>query len=200
MRGSICSQSDFAQQSANASAHTECKGERIGFAQRTCCIQESCKMEFRDYYQILGVSKTADADEIKKAFRKLARKYHPDVSKEADAGARMTELNEANTVLSDPEKRAAYDALGARPQGGQDFRPPPDWNAGREYSGGGMSDAEAAGFSDFFSNLFGESAHRGSGTGGGPVRPARWPAGARCAGGRSTRQCRRGEWPICGYG
>ena len=123
-------------------------------------------MEFRDYYQILGVSKTADADEIKKAFRKLARKYHPDVSKEADAGARMTELNEANTVLSDPEKRAAYDALGARPQGGQDFRPPPDWNAGREYSGGGMSDAEAAGFSDFFSNLFGESARRGGGAGG----------------------------------
>lgn len=123
-------------------------------------------MEFRDYYQILGVSKTADADEIKKAFRKLARKYHPDVSKEADAGARMTELNEANTVLSDPEKRAAYDALGARPQGGQDFRPPPDWNAGREYSGGGMSDAEAAGFSDFFSNLFGESARRAGGTGG----------------------------------
>ena len=124
-------------------------------------------MEFRDYYQILGVSKTADADEIKKAFRKLARKYHPDVSKEADAGARMTELNEANTVLSDPEKRAAYDALGARPQGGQEFHPPPDWNAGREYSGGGMSDAEAAGFSDFFSNLFGESGRRGGSAAGG---------------------------------
>lgn len=132
-------------------------------------------MEFRDYYQILGVSKTADADEIKKAFRKLARKYHPDVSKEADAGARMTELNEANTVLSDPEKRAAYDALSARQQAGQAFRPPPDWNAGREYSGAGMSDAEAQGFSDFFSNLFGESARRG----GGGARGAHGPAQMR---------------------
>jgi curved DNA-binding protein len=126
-------------------------------------------MEFRDYYQILGVSKTADADEIKKAFRKLARKYHPDVSKEPNAAARMTELNEANAVLSDPEKRSAYDALGSRHRAGQDFRPPPDWNAGNEYSGAGMSDAEAQGFSDFFSNLFGESM-RGAGGGRGQGR------------------------------
>ena len=116
-------------------------------------------MEFRDYYQILGVSKTADADEIKKAFRKLARKYHPDVSKEPDAAARMTELNEANTVLSDPEKRAAYDRIGSGHRAGQDFRPPPDWNAGNEYSGDGMSAAEAARFSEFFSSMFGETAH-----------------------------------------
>ncbi len=118
-------------------------------------------MEFRDYYQILGVGKTADADAIKKAFRKLARKYHPDVSKEPDAAARMTELNEANTVLSDPEKRAAYDRLAAGGQGhraGKDFRPPPDWNAGNEYSGDGMSAAEAARFSEFFSSMFGDSA------------------------------------------
>ena len=128
-------------------------------------------MEFRDYYQILGVSKTADADEIKKAFRKLARKYHPDVSKEPDAAARMTELNEANTVLSDPEKRAAYDRIGSGHRAGEDFRPPPDWNAGNEYSGDGMSAAEAARFSEFFSSMFGETA---SG------------AGAR-AGGRRTR-------------
>ena len=114
-------------------------------------------MEFRDYYQILGVSKTADADAIKKAFRKLARKYHPDVSKEPDAAARMSEINEANNVLSDPEKRAAYDALGNRHQAGQDFRPPPDWNSGNEYSGAGMSDAEAQGFSEFFAKMFGDT-------------------------------------------
>jgi curved DNA-binding protein len=112
-------------------------------------------MEFKDYYQILGVSRDATAEEIKKAFRKLARKYHPDVSKEADAEARMQELNEANAVLSDPEKRAAYDQLGRGYQSGQDFRPPPDWDAGFEFSGHGFSPGEAADFSDFFAELFG---------------------------------------------
>mgnify|MGYP000860217052 FL=1 len=118
-------------------------------------------MEFKDYYQILGVPREATADEIKKAFRKLARKYHPDVSKEADAEARMKELNEANAVLSDPEKRAAYDQLGRGYQPGQDFRPPPDWDAGFEFSGHGFSPGEAADFSDFFAELFGRtgSAH-----------------------------------------
>jgi len=123
-------------------------------------------MEFRDYYQILGVNKTADTDEIKKAFRKLARKYHPDVSKEPDAGKRMSEINEANNVLSDPEKRAAYDALGSRHQAGQDFRPPPDWNTGNEYSGAGMSDAEAQGFSEFFAQMFGDAGRGAAGHGG----------------------------------
>ncbi len=112
-------------------------------------------MEFKDYYQILGVPREATAEEVKKAFRKLARKYHPDVSKEANAEARMQELNEANAVLSDPEKRAAYDQLGRGYQPGQDFHPPPDWDAGFEFSGRGIAPGEAADFSDFFAELFG---------------------------------------------
>lgn len=112
-------------------------------------------MQFKDYYQTLGVARDATAEEIKKAFRKLARKYHPDVSKEADAELRMKEVNEAHAVLSDPEKRAAYDQLGASFRPGQDFRPPPDWDAGFEFSGGGFAPGEAADFSDFFAELFG---------------------------------------------
>jgi curved DNA-binding protein len=112
-------------------------------------------MQFKDYYQTLGVPRDATAEDLKKAFRKLARKYHPDVSKEADAEQRMRELNEAYAVLSDPEKRAAYDQLGRGYQPGQDFRPPPDWDAGFEFSGHGFSPHEAADFSDFFAELFG---------------------------------------------
>lgn len=118
-------------------------------------------MQYQDYYQTLGVARDASQDEIKKAFRKLARKYHPDVSKEPDAEARMKAINEANAVLSDPEKRAAYDQLG-RHQGGQEFRPPPDWDRGFEYSHQGFSPSEAAEFSDFFAELFGRM---GQGTG-----------------------------------
>lgn len=121
-------------------------------------------MEFKDYYQVVGVEKSAPADEIKKAYRKLARKYHPDVSKEADAEKRMKEVNEAYAVLSDPEKRAAYDQLGSRWQTGQDFQPPPGWDAGFEFSGDGAHGAQAADFSDFFASLFGR-AGRDSGTG-----------------------------------
>jgi len=130
-------------------------------------------MQFKDYYQTLGVARDASADEVKKAFRKLARKYHPDVSKEADAEARMQEVNEAYAVLSDPEKRAAYDQVGRGYQPGQDFRPPPDWDAGFEFSGHGFSPNEAAGFSDFFSELFGHM--------GGAPRGAR-PSGFRAQG------------------
>ena len=111
-------------------------------------------MKFRDYYQILGVERSAGADEIKKQYRKLARKYHPDVSKEPDADARMKEVNEAYAVLSDPERRAAYDQLGREYQSGQDFRPPPDWDAGFEFSGHGIPPENAADFSDFFAELF----------------------------------------------
>lgn len=111
-------------------------------------------MEYKDYYDVLGVKKSATADEIKKAFRKLARKYHPDVSKEPNANARMKEVNEAYAVLSDPEKRTAYDELGQGFQAGQDFRPPPDWNAGRGSAEQQFSSEDAAAFSDFFSELF----------------------------------------------
>ena len=83
-------------------------------------------MKYKDYYAILGLQKTASADEIKAAYRKLARKYHPDVSKEKDAEAKFKEVSEAYQTLKDPEKRAAYDQLGSY-QPGQDFRPPPDW-------------------------------------------------------------------------
>jgi curved DNA-binding protein len=112
-------------------------------------------VEYRDYYKTLGVSREATIDEIKKAYRKLARKYHPDVSKEPDAEARMREVNEAYAVLSDAEKRAAYDQLGRGFRPGEEFRPPPGWDAGFEFSGPGFSGAEAADFSDFFSELFG---------------------------------------------
>ena len=109
-------------------------------------------MEFKDYYKIMGVARDATQDEIKRTYRKLARKYHPDVSKEPDAEARFKELGEAYEVLKDAEKRAAYDQLGANYKGGQEFRPPPDWNAGFEFSGGG----DGADFSDFFASLFGQ--------------------------------------------
>lgn len=114
-------------------------------------------VQFKDYYQILGVKREATQDEIKKAFRKLARKYHPDVSKEPDAEARMKEVNEAYTVLSDPEKRAAYDQLGQGYRPGQEFRPPPNWDANFEFSAQGFGDGNFD-FSDFFSELFGQAA------------------------------------------
>lgn len=112
-------------------------------------------MEYKDYYAVLGVTREAGADEVKKAFRKLARKYHPDVSKEPDAEERMREINEAYAVLSDVDKRAAYDQLGSGFRPGADFHPPPEWDAGYEYSGHGFSPEEAAQFSEFFSQIFG---------------------------------------------
>src|SRR4029453_7744772 len=116
---------------------------------------------FKDYYQTLGVSRDAKQEDIKKAFRKLARKYHPDVSKEFNAEARMKDVNEAYAVLSDAEKRAAYDQLGSGHHAGEDFRPPPDWDAGFEFSGPGFFGGEATDFSDFFSELFGRRGRRG---------------------------------------
>jgi curved DNA-binding protein len=117
-------------------------------------------MEFKDYYKVLGVERTATADDIKKAYRKLARTYHPDVSKEPQAEARFKEIGEAYEVLQDPEKRAAYDQLGNRWREGQEFTPPPDWGAGFEFTPGRSSTVDAAEFSDFFSSLFGNFARQ----------------------------------------
>ncbi len=114
-------------------------------------------MEFKDYYAVLGVDKPASDEEIKKAYRKLARKYHPDVSKEPDAERKMQAVNEAHAVLSDPEKRAAYDQIGQGYHDGQDFQPPPDWGSGFEFSGRGFGGADMHDASDFFAQLFGRA-------------------------------------------
>ena len=112
-------------------------------------------MEFKDYYTVLGVERNASADDLKRAYRKLARRFHPDVSKDADAEAKFKELGEAYEVLKDPEKRAAYDALGKDWRAGQEFRPPPGWDAGFEYSGAPEGMDDPSGHSDFFEALFG---------------------------------------------
>jgi len=148
-------------------------------------------MEFRDYYKVLGVERAASADQIKTAYRRLARKYHPDVSKEPNAEARFKEMQEAYEVLKDPEKRVAYDQLGANWKAGEQFRPPPDWGSGFEFSGGagraggarrGAGRARWSGaaaedggfadqdFSDFFSSLFGGGSPFARGGGGGAAR------------------------------
>ena len=114
-------------------------------------------MDFKDYYNIMDVERDASQTDVKRAYRKLARKYHPDVSKQADAEARFKELGEAYAVLKDPEKRAAYDQLGEKWKTGQDFQPPPDWGAGFEFSGGGHNAGDGAAHSDFFETLFGHS-------------------------------------------
>ncbi len=141
-------------------------------------------MQYKDYYKIMGLARDASAEDIKRVHRKLARQYHPDVSKEKDAEARFKEISEAYEVLRDPEKRAAYDQLGTRWQAGQDFRPPPEWNAGAAHPGkgfewgfertgpGGDSNAD---FSDFFEALFKHGFATGASTGdrGGGSRRAR---------------------------
>jgi curved DNA-binding protein len=136
-------------------------------------------MKYKDYYETLGVARDATQDDIKKAYRKLARKYHPDVSKLADAETRFKEINEANEVLKDPEKRTAYDQMGSNWKAGQEFSPPPNWDAGFEFlggqggaspfgSGGSFGAGEGFDASDFFESLFGR---RGAG-GAGPRRRA----------------------------
>lgn len=114
-------------------------------------------MEFKDYYDVMGVERNASQADVKRAYRKLARKFHPDVSKQTDAEVRFKELGEAYAVLKDPEKRSAYDQLGENWKAGQNFRPPPDWGAGFEHSGAnfGGGDGGGSAHSDFFESLFG---------------------------------------------
>ncbi len=129
-------------------------------------------MEFKDYYTTLGVQRTATQDEIKRAYRKLARKFHPDVSKEPDAEVRFKEVAEAHEALIDTERRAAYDDIARRHAGGRPFEPPPGWDSGYEYSGRGPGDspdtrarahaADARDFSDFFESLFGRGGFEGA--------------------------------------
>lgn len=110
-------------------------------------------MQYKDYYKIMGVEKNATSEQIKRAYRKLARKYHPDVSKELNAEEKFKELQEAHEVLKDPEKRKAYDQLGSAWQGGQEFRPPPGWSTqGMHFEAGDFGGGQ---FSDFFESLFG---------------------------------------------
>jgi curved DNA-binding protein len=126
-------------------------------------------MDYKDYYTLLGVARDASQEDIKRAYRKQARKYHPDVSKEANAEEKFKEVQEAYEVLKDPEKRAAYDQLGSNWRQGQQFTPPPDWGNGFEFSfgrgGRGGATSEDAGFSDFFSSLFGARSPFGQQTG-----------------------------------
>lgn len=133
-------------------------------------------VQFQDYYETLGVARSASQEEIQKAYRKLARKYHPDVSKEAGAEDKFKQIGEAYEVLRDPEKRQRYDTLGANWKAGQDFQPPPGWEQmfGGFQGAGGRGGAQTFtfgngdGFSDFFSMLFGDGGSMGAQFGGAP--------------------------------
>ena len=139
-------------------------------------------VKYQDYYEILGVSRTASQEEIRKAYRKLARKYHPDVSKEPRAETRFKELGEAYEVLGDAEKRRKYDELGSSWSAGQEFTPPPGWqNMHFEHGPGGQGGqafdfSELGGFSEFFEQLFGGGMRRGRAAGRGDPEPEAWGA------------------------
>ncbi len=144
-------------------------------------------VEYKDYYKILGVDRNADASEIKKAYRKLAHKYHPDVNKDPEAENKFKEVSEAYEVLKDPEKRKKYDSLGADWKSGQEFHPPPGWEnigfgfGGKTRPGGGAGFSGMGGFSDFFDAIFGDL---GGGAAGARGRTGRgggfqWPPPAK---------------------
>src|SRR6185503_418388 len=142
----------------------------VGYADRSSLHWNFSTMQFKDYYDVLGVKPDASDTEIKSTYRKLARKYHPDVSKEKGAEEKFKAVNEAYEALKDPAKRQAYDRLrasGYRP--GDEFHPPPHFGEGAGFDfaeGGGEGD-----FSDFFESLFGRAA--GGTRGGRPGRPRR---------------------------
>lgn len=120
-------------------------------------------MEFKDYYNILGVNEDASKSEIKSAYRKLARKYHPDVSDDENAEDRFKEISEAYEVLKGDEKRAEYDQLRRYGHSGGGFEPPPGWESGAGFSSGGFTDADSRDFSDFFESIFGGMGDMGGG-------------------------------------
>src|SRR5205814_5589122 len=132
-------------------------------------------VQYKDYYEVLGVPRTASEADIKKAFRKLAREYHPDVARnKKQAEEKFKEVNEAYEVLGDPAKRKKYDELGPNWSAGSDFRPPPGWGpfpGGRTYTSRGRPGEEfefqfgGTGFSDFFEQLFGAAGNRRGGFG-----------------------------------
>ena len=118
-------------------------------------------MKYRDYYEILGIKKDATEAEIKSAYRKLARKFHPDVNKTKEAEEKFKEINEAYEVLGDKQKRQRYDSLGSNWQGGADFTPPPgfenfNFNGGQGFQQFNFGGQDMGGFSDFFGSIFGD--------------------------------------------
>ncbi len=139
-------------------------------------------VKYRDYYEILGIKRGAGQDEVQRAYRKLARKYHPDVNKASNAEEKFKEINEAYEVLKNPEKRKMYDQLGPNWRAGQDFRPPPGWDARFDFGRGGSRQTEfewggPGDFSDFFESLFGGRGFRqarGGTAPGGLGREAVW--------------------------
>ncbi len=150
------------QQSCKEAACNFHSSDKYKESEITFWSDERGYMDFKDYYAVLGVSESATPEDIKKAYRKLARKYHPDVSKEENASDKFKDVGEAYEVLKDPEKRAEYDQLrkyGARADGS--FQPPPGWQSASGFGGGGYTEADARQFSEFFEEIFGGGRHGG---------------------------------------